>query len=145
MATTSCEVMPAGLSTSTSPSVEGLLVGGDAAIADLLEKGLDAGGAGHARIGVKGELGREAQAQGASQARPQMPRRALEALERRLLLDVRAEDADEDFGVTKVLRDIDARDRHEPDDARVLGSIGEKGGNLLADRLGNPEIGRAHV
>src|SRR5687768_13827181 len=135
IATTSCEVIPAGLSTSSSPSVEGLLVGGDAAIANLLEEGLDARGASDSRIGLKHQLRREAQTQGAAQARAQVSRRALESFQRRFLLDVGAQHADKDLRVAEILRDVDAGDRHEPDDARILGAIGEEGRDLLADGL----------
>src|SRR5688500_14343483 len=135
--TTSWDVMPAGLSTSRSPSVEGLLVGGDAAITDLLEECLDASRSRDAGIGLKDELGREPEAERPTQTRAQMRGRALEPLERRLLLDVGAEHADEHLGMPEVLCDVDAGDRHEPDDARVLRAIGEKGRDLLADGFGD--------
>src|ERR671924_1432430 len=88
MATTSCEVMPAGLSTSSSPSVERLLIGGDSPITDLLEERLDSRGAGDAGVGVKGKLWSEAKTQGAPKARAQVCGGALQPFERGLLLDV---------------------------------------------------------
>src|SRR5687768_10507670 len=127
MATTSCDVIPAGLSTSTSPSVEGLLVGGDAAITDLLEKCLDASRSRDAGIGLEHELGREAKAERPAQARAQMRGRALQALERRLFFDVGAQHTHEDLGMPEVLCDVDTGDGHEPDDARVLRAIGKEG------------------
>src|SRR5687768_9889804 len=140
MATTSCEVTPAGLSMSRSPSVEGLLVGGDAAIADLLEERLDAGGTRHARVGLKGKLWRKAESQRATEPRPEVRRRALQPFERGAPLHVGAHHAHEDLRVPKVLGDVDTGDGHETNDARILCTIGEKGGDLFANGFGNTVV-----
>src|ERR687892_1755380 len=136
-ATTSCEVTPAGLSMSRSPSVEGLLIGGDAAIADLLEERLDAGGARDARIGLKGELGREAQSQRSTESCAEVCGRALQPFERGASLHLGAHHTHKDLGVPEILGDVDAGDGHQADDARILCAIGEKGGDLLADGFSN--------
>src|SRR5215510_221375 len=138
METTSCEVMPAGLSTSNTPhgSVVGVPIGGWFAVFDLSKKILDSGRAGDALVRPKHNLGRKAKAQRASDSRAQVSRDALKPRERRCTLGVRAHDAHEDFRVTKIARHLDAGDGHESGDAWVLCFFGEEGRDFLSDSFG---------
>src|SRR5918912_590188 len=73
-ATTSCDVMPAGLSTRRMPSaarLAGVLIGGHGAVLDLGEQGLDAGGARDALVDLEGDLGGDAEPKRAPDARPE--------------------------------------------------------------------------
>src|SRR3712207_5492964 len=117
-ATTSCDVTPAGLSTSRSPPavarartlpLAGILLGGRRAVgvvrgaaggferrplvgllADLTEQRLDAGGARDALVGSEGDLGGHAQPERAPDAAAQVRGDAGQPLERLALLLVGA-------------------------------------------------------
>src|SRR5215510_469614 len=138
METTSCEVMPAGLSTSNTPpgSVVGVPIGGWFAVFDLSKEILDSGRAGDAFVRPKYDLGRKAQTQRTPDSRAQMSRHTLEPRKRRCALGVRAHDAHEDFRVAKVARHLDTGDGHEPGDAWILRFFGEEGRDFLPDGFG---------
>src|SRR5205809_3750768 len=70
-------------------------------------------------IVFEGQLRRSLHPQLAGDSRLQHRVRGLESLERALTRPVRAEDRDEDAGVTKVIRRLDTRHGDEPD-ARIL-------------------------
>src|SRR5664279_746038 len=137
MATTSCEVMPAGLSTRSTPSVEVILAGGGRPLPflHLREQRLDARRALDGRIVVEGERGREVQCEHFGEARTHRRRDRGEAFHRLVALGGGAHDADEDLRVAQVARDVHAGDRDETHDARVLHAADEHRRDLFADRL----------
>src|SRR3954468_15737780 len=103
--TTSWEVMPAGLSTSSRPSTgapasEGRSVLGAATsgrgvlLLDVGEERLDARGAGDGVVFLELDLGSDPQLQLTRDARTEMRRNAVESVEGRLLLRLAAEHAD---------------------------------------------------
>src|SRR3954471_9909099 len=137
-ATASCDVRPAGLSTSSTPSVVLVLVDDRFPVLDLLEERLDARCARDALVEAEGDLGSGAQLQVAADARAEMCGEALEPFEGGFLLGVRAEHAHVDLSLSEVARDLDARDSHERDDARILGPFVEEGGDFYTNRFGDP-------
>src|SRR5215207_10074192 len=112
METTSCDVMPAGLSTSSNPPVSavGVSIRRDSSVFDLREKILDAGRVGDAFIGLEADLGGKAQAKRTADARTQMPGNTRQALERHRALGVGSHHAHEHLGVPQVVRHFGARD-----------------------------------
>src|ERR1051325_9584801 len=60
---------------------------------------------------------------------------ARQSFERLRALRFGSHDADEDFRVAQVARDLAARHRHELRDARILRFGSEKDGDFLANRL----------
>src|SRR5215831_15781926 len=145
-ATTSCDVMPAGLSTSASPvtSVVRVSIRWILSILDLGEQRLDPRGPFDAVVGEKHDLGREAEPQRAPDARSQMRRDAGEPLEGRLAIRLRTHHADEHLRVAQVASDLRPCDGYEPRDAWILRVLGEEGRDFLADRFGHA-IGAAMV
>src|SRR6185436_614653 len=146
--TTSCDVIPAGLSTSSSPStgVEGSSLRsvvvrstgcGGILLLHVGEERLDAGGAGDGVVFLELNLGRHAKLQLSRHARTQKRCDAVESIERRLLLGFAAEDADVHAGVAQIGTDLRTRHRHEADDARILGRFSEECRYLDADRFGD--------
>src|SRR5687767_3838713 len=120
VATTSCDVIPAGLSTRRIPSLGGLPIPWRSIMLDLREQRLDARGPLHALVAVEHDFRCEAQPELPSDMCPKVARDALEPLERRVLLRVRAHHAHEDLRVAEVACDVHSRHGHEADDARIL-------------------------
>src|SRR4029453_7957084 len=130
--TTSCDVLPAGLSTSRMPSIgrpsarwRAVLVGrrsrvATALIVDLGEQRLDPRRVCNTLVQLERDLRRETKAKRTTDARPEMARDARETVERRRALRVAAENADEHFGVAKIASNVDTGNSHEADDARIL-------------------------
>src|SRR4051812_41769727 len=114
--------MPAGLSTSRSPDTSGVGVAiwWRCSLFDPSKQVLDARRPRDRLIGLERDLGRKAETKGAADARPQMRRNAVQALERLLPLRVSSHHTHEDLGVAEVARDLHARDGHEPRDTRIL-------------------------
>src|SRR3954464_11153054 len=146
--TTSYDVIPAGLSTSSSPSTGApdcaersafvaSTSGRRVLLLDVGEERLDARRASDGVVLLELDLGCHAQLQLARDPRPQMRRDAVEAVEGRLLFRVATEHAHVDPGVTEVGCDLGARHCHEADDARILGRFGEECRYLDADRFGD--------
>src|SRR5687768_17428110 len=111
----SCEVSPAGLSSSRTPSIRGLL-GRQVSVLDLREERLDPSGTGDRVVRLELDVRCDPQAQGAADANLQVARETREALERLLSLGVGAEHADEDLRVAKVAREVDTSDGDEAGD-----------------------------
>src|SRR6476659_5709645 len=107
MATTSCEVMPAGLSTSSNPpaSGAGVTIGRGfrsgrfrrLRVLDARQQVLDARGVSDALVGAERDLRREAQAKRAPDPGAKVPRGTGESVERRRALGIGAHDTDEHF------------------------------------------------
>src|SRR5215213_3254220 len=97
-----------------------------ALVVQLCEQRLDTRGVRHALIELERDLRRDAQPQRTADARSQVARHAFEPVERCRPLGLATQDAYIDFRVPKIACDVDARHRHEPDDARVLYSFGQK-------------------
>src|SRR5215212_6701073 len=117
--TTSCDVMPAGLSMSSMPSIGrpsaprrillfGTRIVGWPRVVDLRQQRFDARGVRHALIEVELDLGRQPQTKRATDAGAQMARHAGETVERRGALGVAPEDADENLRVPQISRHVDA-------------------------------------
>src|SRR5437762_903723 len=146
--TTSWDVIPDGLSTSSNPStgVEGLSLrsvvvpprgcGGILPL-HVREEGLDAGGAGDGVVFLELDRRRDAKLELFRDARPQKRGDAVESIEGRLLLRLAAQNTDVDPRVTKVGTDLGARHGDESDDARILGRFSEECRYLDADRFGD--------
>src|SRR5438552_7874781 len=134
-ATMSCDVKPAGLSTSRTPSGAGLSVGLRATLLDLSEERFDARRASDALVVTEQDLRRGAKAKGLAETRAQMAGEAAESLERGCPLGVRSEHADEDLRRAEITRDLDGRHRDESDDTRILRSVREKAGDFFANRF----------
>src|SRR5919112_3443149 len=109
--TTSCDVIPAGLSTRRRPSVVDCLIAGrrgliarvDGKLATYLrEELLDLGGVRDALVVAELDLGRDAEAQRATDATAQVRGHTLEALERGDTLRLGAEHAHEDLRVAEI-------------------------------------------
>src|SRR6185312_7983971 len=88
MATTSCDVMPAGLSTRTNPSIVGILIArrridGRRVVAQTREERFDARRVLGRFVAAELDFRREAQAQRAGDERAQVRGEARQALERR--------------------------------------------------------------
>src|SRR5688572_5320461 len=98
-----CEVMPAGLSTRSNPSVAPSLII-RLFVAHLGEELLDARRTRDALVDLEAEAGRDAETEHARQPRAEVAAHALEGLQRRRALDVGAHHAHEDLRVTQVLR-----------------------------------------
>src|SRR5215208_8443372 len=90
MATTSWEVTPAGLSTSTTPSIVLVLWSDSRFLLDLREQRLDACRARDALVHLQRDLWCETQAQRAPHASPQMTGQAVETVECRRTLRIGA-------------------------------------------------------
>src|ERR1700737_4379709 len=93
-----------------------------------------------ARVVAELELGGDAQAKGATNPSSKMAGNSSQPLKCGRTLRIGAEHADEDLRVAKVARDLDGRDRHKPENARVFDVVGEEGGNLLSHR-GSDAVG----
>src|SRR5690242_13002781 len=123
IATTSCDVTPGGLSTSSKPptSVVGVSIGRrrNGPLFDLREEILDVRGVGDALVRLEGDFGREPQAQRLTNARPQKAADARESLERLGAFGVGPHDADEDLRMSQISRHLDAGDGNEARDARI--------------------------
>src|SRR5829696_4523965 len=87
-ATTSCEVTPAGLSTSSRPPAEDSArrprIGVAGLLLDLREQRLDARRAGDALVQLEDDVGGEPQAQGAADGAAELRGDGLQAVEGRL-------------------------------------------------------------
>src|SRR5688500_5290313 len=110
MATTSCDVIPAGLSTRASPSVRRVLIRRRLAAADLLEQRLDPRGFRDALIALELDLGRRAKPQRLAEARAEMRREALKSGEGGFLFRVAPHHAHEHFSRPQIARHLHAGD-----------------------------------
>src|SRR5258708_14907854 len=145
--TTSCDVMPAGLSTSRSPSVAASLIGW---LDGLVRRSLRPGRGSHLReqlldvrpvrdalVVAELDLRSNAKSERTSHASAKMRRHAGEAVECRRALRLRANDAHEDLRVLQIASHLDAGHRDQAVDARILDVVGEEEGDLLAHRRGD--------
>src|SRR5688500_13217405 len=146
--TTSCDVMPAGLSTSTIPSIGRPSPSGRAVrrarvtaatliVVDLREQGLDSRRTCDAVVELERQLRCKSKTERAAYARTQMAGDARESVQRRRALGVAPEDADEHLRMTEVSRDVHAGHGDEPHDTRILHAFREEHRHLFADRFGN--------
>ena len=140
--------MPAGLSTSSSPSTveppapERSVVFssqryGSVLLLDVGEERLDSGGTRDGVIFLELNLGRDPQLELPRHARAEMRRHAVEAIESGLFLGIASENAHVHACVAKIRADLRASDRNEADDAGILCRFSEEGGYLDADRFGD--------
>src|SRR5262249_41113916 len=90
--TTSCDVTPAGLSTSNTPpgSVVGVSIGGWLGVLDLRKQVLDSRRVRDAFVGSEGDLRRQPQAERSSNPRSQMSSDARQAFEGRVAVGLRS-------------------------------------------------------
>src|SRR5690606_9982969 len=143
--TTSCEVTPAGLSTSSRPSgVGGAVIGRRFIALDLGEQRLDARGALDGLVEAEAQFRRELQAQRAADAAPQVRCHAGQRLEGAGLGGLVPHDAHVDGRVAQVAGHLDRRHRDEARDARVLRVAGEERRDLLTYRLADA-VGAARI
>src|SRR5687768_1545251 len=98
--TTSCDVIPSGLSTRTTPSTVLALIVFGRRLAHLGEERLDLRSPRDAFVVLEGDLWRHAKPERAADARSKVAGRAGQSLERRFPLLVRTHDADENLGVS---------------------------------------------
>ena len=140
--------MPAGLSTSSSPSTgepsarERSVVFsspryGSVLLLDVGEERFDSRGARDGIVFLELNLGRDTQSQLARHSRAEMRRHAVEAVEGSLLLGIASKNAHVNAGVAKIRADLRPRYRHEADYSRILCRFSEEGGYLDADRFGD--------
>ena len=121
--TTSCDVMPAGLSTSSRPSVVDSLIGGSGrsrrrasgcVSCRTCARSCSMCAACATLSSFRNSIsGADAQPQRTADTAAQVSGDACQPLEGRGALRIGAEHADEDLGVAKVARDLDRRDGHE--------------------------------
>src|SRR5438477_5145708 len=146
--TTSCDVIPAGLSTSSIPSttVEGSSLRsvvfpatrcGGILLLHVRQKRFDASCARDGVVFLELDFGSNAKLELLRNARPQERSDAIEPIECRLLFRVAAQDADVDACVPEIGAHFGARNRHKADDARILCRFGEECRDLDADRFGD--------
>src|SRR5688500_15361789 len=145
--TTSCEVIPDGLSTSSRPSiarpsaigrpVRDWRVVAAALLLNLREQRFDSRRTRDALVELETDLGRQPKPEGTPDARPEVARDARETIERGRALRLASQDTHVDFRVTQVARHIDAGNGHEAHDARILHAFREEHRNLFADGFGN--------
>ena len=105
---------------------------------ELCEQRFDPRRVRDALIELERDLRCYSQSERAANARAEMRSRAREPIESRGALGVASENADEDLGVPKVTRDVDAGHRHETDDARILDAFGKECRHFFTNRFGNP-------
>ena len=140
--------MPAGLSTSSSPSTSELSAlersvvfssprYGSVLLLDIGEERLDSRGTRDGIVFLELNLGRDTQLKLARHARAEVRRHAVEAVEGSLLLGIASQDAHVNPGVAKIGADLRTSDGNEPDDPGILCRFSEEGGYLDADRLGD--------
>src|SRR5258706_10683242 len=145
--TTSCDVMPAGLSTSRSPSVAASLIGW---LDGLVRRGLRRGRLSHLRkqlldvrrvrdalVVAKLDLRSDTEPERSSHASTKVRRHTGEAVERGGALGLRAEHTHEDLGVVQIASHLDTGHRDQAVDARILDVVGEEESDLLAHRRGD--------
>jgi hypothetical protein len=146
--TTSCDVIPDGLSTSSNPSTGGegsslrSVVFPPTGCTGILllhvgEERLDAGSASDGVVFLELDLRRDTQLELPGNARPQKRSDAIETIEGRLFLGVAAEYADINARVTQIGTHLGAGNGDEADDARILCRFSEEGRYLDADRFGD--------
>jgi len=140
--------MPAGLSTSSSPSTcepaarERSVVFsspryGSVLLLDIGEERLDSRGTRDGIVFLELNLGRDTKLQLAPHARAEMRSHAVEAIEGSLLLGIASQNTHVDARVTQIGADLRTGDRNEPDDPGILCRFSEEGGYLDADRFGD--------
>src|SRR6478752_2833174 len=146
--TTSCEVMPAGLSTSSNPSTDEVPVPERSVVFSSLRCGsvlplhvrqqrLDAGRARDRVVFLELDLRRHAKPERLRNAGAKMRRNAIEPVERRLLLGLAPQHAHVDACVPEIGADIGACHSHETDDPWILCRFCEEARDLDADRFGD--------
>src|SRR5688572_16241224 len=99
MATTSCELAPAGLSISRMPSLLDVAIPGWFLGSYLLQEGIDACGVGDAGVVLEVEFRRDAQTKRSTQFGAEVSGHGLQALHRGRLFGFRSEDAHVNAGV----------------------------------------------
>src|SRR2546423_3821575 len=146
--TTSCDVIPGGLSTSSSPSTtaEGSSLRsvvfpatrcGGVLLLHIGQQRFDASGASDGVVFLELDFGSDAELQLLRDARPQERSDAVEAIESRLLLGIATEHADVDSSVPEIGTYFGAGNGDEADDTRILCRFGEECRDLDADRFGD--------
>lgn len=140
--------MPAGLSTSSSPSTsepsarECSVVfssprNGSVLFLDVGEERLDSRRTRDGIVFLELNLGRDTELELTRHARAEMQSHAVQTIERSLLFGIASENAHVHASVAKVGADLRARHRHEPDYPGILCRFSEEGGYLDADRFGD--------
>src|SRR5215213_5032333 len=120
MATTSWEVTPAGLSTSTTPSIVLVLWSDSRFLLDLREQRLDARRARDALVHLERDLWCETQAQRTPHASAQVTGEAVEPVECRRTILLGTVDAHEHLRSAQVARDFYTGDGDQADNPRIF-------------------------
>src|SRR5881394_3295222 len=130
--------MPAGLSTSSSPSVAVVLTGSARrSILELREQCFDARSASDTLVSLEYNFRRETESQRAANASAQMSGEAGESVACRGALRLGSVDADEYRCDAQIARHVDASDGDETHDPRILDVLTQKRRHFDANRLGD--------